>query len=118
MTLVDIRALEAELQMSVPTDRIAAARSACIRATSIVMGAIPATEDALRADVTPEGMKRLAAIEAVAVGVALDIFGNPLSRSGFSGPEGLTFAATPRPRRGLFDSEQKALNALFLPMIA
>jgi len=113
VALVTVAELEADSQKTIPAQFTKPAISACEKATSLVCGHLMRSAD----DVLALEAWQVAAIKAVAMGVALDIFENPASRSTYSA-EGLNFAAAPRPRRGLFASEKSTLDALFLPGFA
>lgn len=114
MSLLTIPDLEAELGVTLPADRATVARSACARASALVCGHLRMSA----ADVLALEAWQVAAIRAVTLGIARDMFANPLDRASYAGPEGLNFAATPRNRRTLFDSEAAALDRLFLPGFA
>ncbi len=112
-SLVTLAELEADSQKQIPAQFAASAISACEKATSLVCGHLMRSAD----DVLALEEWQVAAIKAVAMGVAVDILENPNNRASYSA-EGLNFAAAPRPRRGLFTSEKATLDALFLPRFA
>ena len=103
--LVTLEDLADELQMEIPADRLRAAQAACDKAAAMVRAHV-------RSDMGDWGSIRRDGAKVVTVGVAADIFGNPRDLSSFSGPESLSYAAAPRTRRTLFDSERAALDRL------
>lgn len=109
--LLTVEDLQLHLQMTIPTTSWGSAQAACDAAAAMVRGFC-------HSDLSTLTGWQLDTARVVAMGVAGDLFGNPRDLSSFAGPEGLNFAAAPRTRRTLFDSEKTQLMEIFLPGIA
>lgn len=116
MALITVKDLETELATAIPPDRTASAASACQRASDAVLGHLRMTEAYLLelAAASDEDKQKLNSVRGIAVGFAIDVFTNPKDRGNWTGPEGMGWSGTPRARRTLFPSEEKALDGLWV----